>query len=178
MRVPVVLVAGFSHSARYRLVREALGRAGIPGQAPMAWLNHQDSALALAEARHPLQPNQSFVACVCCAGSLVFTTYLTRLLRQGPWAGLIISLGSRAEPARMLELLNRPPWQEYLAPIRLFSVMDEMSLSLCDQKEHALHSLACQQRNAAERVLGPGESLPENLFDLILSVKASKTRQP
>jgi hypothetical protein len=178
MRVPVVIIAGFSQSSRHRVVREALGRVGTPGLAPLAWLDHQDSALSPVQAGHPLQPNQSFMACVCCAGSLVFTTYLTRLVRQRPWAGLVISLGSRAEPARMLELLNRPPWQEYLGPIRLFSVMDEMSLSLCDQKDYAMHTLACQQRDAAERVLGSGESLPENLFDLILSAKASKTRQP
>jgi hypothetical protein len=163
MTLPVVMVAGFSQAARRRVVREALGRESSPR---IAWLDHQDSVLPAfdTDASSKLQPTQSFVACVCCAGSLVFTTHLARLLRRGPWSGLLISLGARAEPARMISLLSQTPWTEHLGAIRLFSVMDEAGLALCVQEQHTLHELACQQRNRAEKVLAPGQSLPMNLF--------------
>ncbi len=163
LTLPVVLVAGFSQAARHRVVREALGR---DASRPIAWLDHQDSVLPAFDtdvaSKH--QPTQSFVACVCCAGSLVFTTHLARLLRLGPWSGLLISLGARAEPARMMSLLRQTPWREHLGPIRLFSVMDEAGLALCAQEQHTLHELACQQRSRAEKVLAPGQSLPINVF--------------
>ncbi len=172
MSIPVVLIAGFSQAARHRVIREALHcvearqlTSGVfsRGRATrVAWLDHQDSLAQLVPTER--QPHQSFVACVCCAGSLVFTTYLARTLRQGPWAGLMISLGARAEPARMVATLSRTPWREYLGPIRLFSVMDASGLSLCEQEEHDLHQIACQQKNDAELVLQPGGSLPKDLF--------------
>ncbi len=172
MSIPVVLVAGFSQAARHRVIRDALNAAdlaqassGLSGQGPapqVAWLDHQDRLMPAAQGER--QPHQSFMACVCCAGSLVFTTHLARILRQGPWAGLLISLGARAEPARMLELLSRAPWSEHLGPMRLFSVMDAASLALCEQKDHALQLIAYQQKTRAEQVLQPGEPLPKDLF--------------
>ena len=161
--LPVVLVAGFSQTARRRVVREALGR---DASRQIAWLDHQDSLLPAfdTDAASKRQPTQSFVACVCCAGSLVFTTHLSRLLRHGPWSGLVVSLGARAEPARMMSLLSQTPWREHLGPIRLFSVMDETGRALCEQTQHALQSLACQQRDFAEQVLTSDEGLPANIF--------------
>jgi hypothetical protein len=175
--IPVVLVAGFSQAARHRVIRDALNKTGLSQAnsglseqdlseqdhaSRVAWLDHQDSLIQATAAER--QPDQSFVACVCCAGSLVFTTHLGRILRQGPWAGLMISLGARAEPARMLRLLGLAPWGDLLGPIRLFSVMDETGLALCEQKEHSLHPIAHQQKNSAEQVLRPGDSLPKDLF--------------
>ena len=139
MTIPLILVAGFSQTARHRVIREALleesrateeSRTSPPAQ--FAWLAHQDSGVgddAHLDPQMQRQPNQSFVACVCCSGSLVFTTHLARLLRQGAWAGMVISLGARAEPVRMLKLLRAAPWSDRLGPIRLFSVMDEVVLS-------------------------------------------------
>jgi hypothetical protein len=183
MTIPVVLIAGFSQVARHRVIREALDRLPArPGSSSLspspasriAWLDHQDSLGAALDShskrlhqplRQPLcQPNKSFVACVCCAGSLVFTTHLTQLLRQGPWVGLIISLGARAEPLRVMDMLTQAPWREYLDPAQLYSVMDATSLALCQQQNHAMHDLACQQRDLARQVLEPGQGLPENLF--------------
>jgi hypothetical protein len=184
MSIPVVLVAGFSQAARHRVIRDALNKAGLSQAnsglseqdlseqdlseqdhaSRVAWLDHQDSLIQAAPAER--QPDQSFVACVCCAGSLVFTTHLGRILRQGPWAGLMISLGARAEPARMLRLLSLAPWSDHLGPIRLFSVMDETSLALCELKDHCLHQIAHQQKTSAEQVLRPGDSLPKDLFGL------------
>lgn len=172
LTVPVVLVAGFSQAARHRLIRVALGQSGFGQEAlpacvqtptrPIAWLDHQDNLLPDLEGQ--LQPNKSFVACVCCSGSLVFTTHLARLLRERPWRALVISLGARAEPRAMLRLLSETPWREHLGPIRLFSIMDALGLALCMQKEHPLYELACQQRDLAEQVLGVGEFLPGDLF--------------
>jgi hypothetical protein len=166
MRIPLILIAGFSQSARHRVIREALAARAIkavdPSSAPIAWLDHQDS-LSSADPSQ-IKPTQSFVACVCCAGSIVFTTHLTRILRQGAWAGLVVSLGARAEPQRMLELLSRTPWSEHLGAARLFSVMDDSALALCDLPEHPMHGIACQQRDLAEQVLGAGQSLPPDLF--------------
>jgi hypothetical protein len=161
--LPVILVAGFSQAARHRVVRAALERQSA---SRIAWLDHQDSLLPAFDTDNSLnlQPTQRFVACVCCAGSLVFTTHLARLLRLGPWSGLLISLGARAEPARMVSLLSQTPWREHLGPIRLFSVMDEAGLALCALEQHTLHDLACQQRNGAEAVLSPGQCLPINVF--------------
>ncbi len=172
--IPVILVAGFSQAARHRVIRDALNKSGLSrakadpsrrGQVGrVAWLDHQDSLVRAPQCQ--LQPDQSFVACVCCAGSLVFTTHLGRMLRQGPWVGLMISLGARAEPTRMLRLLGFAPWSEHLGPIRLFSVMDETALALCEQEDHHLHQIALQQKTSAEQVLQPGESLPNDLFGL------------
>jgi hypothetical protein len=163
MTLPVILVAGFSQAARRRLVREALERQSA---SRVAWLDHQDSLLPAfdTDTSLNLQPTQSFVACVCCAGSLVFTTHLARLLRLGPWSGLVISLGARAEPVRMMSLLSQTPWREHLGPIRLFSVMDEAGIALCALEQHPLHELACQQRSVAEAVLSPGQCLPIDVF--------------
>jgi hypothetical protein len=152
---------------RDALIKTELSRANSglnePGHTSrVAWLDHQDSFVQATAAER--QPDQSFVACVCCAGSLVFTTHLGRILRQGPWAGLMISLGARAEPTRMLSLLSIAPWSDHLGPIRLFSVMDETGLALCEQKDHSLHQIAYQQKTSAEQVLRPGEGLPEDLF--------------
>jgi hypothetical protein len=169
MTIPLILVAGFSQSARHRVIREALAAAARESGAArgsvspqIAWLDHQDS-LSSADSREA-QPTQSFVACVCCAGSLVFTTHLARILRQGSWAGLVVSLGARAEPQMMLRLLSNSPWKEHLGEARLFSVMDDVALALCDAPEHSLHSIACQQRHLAEQVLRAGQSLPPDVF--------------
>jgi hypothetical protein len=170
MTTPLILLAGFSQSARHRVIREALSRSvSFPVSCPtsnqrpypIAWLDHQDS---LTTDQDEPQPNQSFVACVCCVGSIVFTTQLARVLRQGPWGGLFISLGARAEPARILSMLSTAPWNQHLGPIRLFSVMDATALGLCAQHDHAMHEIACQQRDEAEQVLSPGEFLPTGLF--------------
>jgi hypothetical protein len=161
MTIPLVLVAGFSQSARHRLIRAALPARAVTG-ARIAWLDHQDT-LIVADASD-WQPTQSFVACVCCTGSLVFSTYLNRILRQGSWSALVVSLGARAEPRRMLELLSKSPWKEHLGPTRLFSVMDDTGLRLCDDPAHAMHDLALQQRDCAEQVLSPGQTLPPNLL--------------
>lgn len=156
MTSPLILVAGFSQSARHRVVREALLR--VDGKTSIAWLDHQDSLVKPDPTK--IQPTQSFVACVCCEGSLVFQTHLTRLLRQGPWAAVIVSLGARAQPQAMLKLLNQPIWRAHLGPLRLFSVMDETALALCEQADHALCDLARQQRDCAEQVLRPDQTLP------------------
>ena len=156
--MPVVLVAGFSQPARHRLIQRALLDLGQSSTHQLAWLDHQDAATELAEPA----PNQSFLACVCCSGSLVFSTYLTRLLRQKRWDGLFVSLGAKAEPARILELLKSVAWAPHLGPVRLFSVMDGLSQRLTEQPEHALHVMACQQRDLSEAILAPGQQLPAN----------------
>jgi hypothetical protein len=162
MTIPIILVAGFSQAARHRVVRQLLKELSDAEMVQVAWLDHQDSLTSLDPA--DTQPTQSFVACVCCAGSVVFTTYLARTLRQGTWAALIVSLGARAEPQKMLRLLGDSPWKEHLGPARLFSVMDDIGLALCSNPSHPMHHLACQQRDCAEQVLQPGNAIPLNLL--------------
>ena len=159
-KVPVVLIAGFSQPARHRLIRQALMDAPPVATPQLAWLDHQDTPQELATPA----PNQSFVACVCCSGSLVFSTNLTRLLRQQRWDGLFLSLGASAEPAKMLELLKSVTWAPHLGSVRLFSIMDALSQKLLAQPEHPLHVVARQQRDLSDAVLAPGEPLPKDLW--------------
>jgi hypothetical protein len=165
VKVPVVLVAGFSQAARHRAIATFLEHErgqSVPTTAArnIAWLAHCDHAPAAFPAR--LTPDESFFACVCCSGSTVFSAYLVRLLRQRSWNGLFISLGARAQPARVIDFLEQPSWQKTLGPVRLFSMMDEVALAL--SPDHPLAALAAQQKNLSERILGEGEALPGGLF--------------
>ncbi len=167
--LPVLLVAGFSQAARHRAIQEWLrsqpspptvGQA-LPGAGPrMAWLDHQDRAATLAAPA----PTQSFQACVCCSGSLVFATHLTRLLRQPGWQALLISLGAQAQPARMVQLLTQAPWSQHLGPVRLVSIVDELTRQVAADPAHALHEAARQQLDASDRLIGTGHPLPPDLL--------------
>lgn len=167
--VPVLLVAGFSQPARHRVIQDWLrsqpllpaARQGMPGTVPsIAWLDHQDRATILSEPA----PTQSFQACVCCTGSLVFATHLTRLLRQQAWQALVISLGAQAQPARMVQLLTQAPWSPHLGAVRLVSIVDELTRQVAADPAHALCEAARQQLDASDRLIGTGHPLPRDLL--------------
>ncbi len=163
-------------SARHRLVqdylrtdkaesprRELMPVSDADANADIAWLDNQDQLTTLSAP----SPTQAFSACACCSGALVLSTHLSRLLRRGHWRGLVITLGARSEPRKLLAQMQAEPWCDVLGPVRLISLMDETGLSLCDSPQHPLQEIALQQRDLAHHIVKPGEILREPWFGVI-----------
>lgn len=160
-RPPVLLVAGFSQPARHAVVQAFLRhRGGGSPAGDIAWLDNQDEPAQAGE----FHPAASFMACACCAGTVVFETWLARILRRQAWAGVVITLAARAEPLKLKTLLSGASWGDVLGPVRLASVIGEPGLSVLAQPDHALHEVARQQKELARWTLKPGEALPADLF--------------
>lgn len=112
-RALLTLVTG-SRSA----TREAAIAAALPSQGTTALLLEGMPDGDTAHAALLDQPGVTMTrvaqGCPCCAGNLVMTVTLNRILRQAPQR-IFISLASSAHLAQVRQMLERPPYDALLA---------------------------------------------------------------
>ena len=87
--------------------------------------------------------------CACCSGQVVFGVTLTRLLRGGPFARLIIEVSGIGHPGRLVDRLRIPELASRLSIRPTVMVIDATRPDPFFDPHHPAHQLALDQLDSA-----------------------------
>ena len=87
--------------------------------------------------------------CACCSGQVVFGVTLTRLLRGGPFARLLIEVSGIGHPGRLVDRLLIPELAPHLSIRPTVMVIDATRPDPFFDEHHPAHPLALDQLDAA-----------------------------
>jgi len=143
----VLLICGLPGAGKSTLLKGWL--AGRPDTERWALMVNGIAGLAGADRDPGVIVAMLAGGCACCSGQVVFGVTLTRLLRGGPFARLIIEVSGIGHPGRLVDRLRIPELASRLSIRPTVMVVDATRPDPFFDPNHPAHQLALDQLASA-----------------------------
>jgi len=143
----VLLICGLPGAGKSTLLKGWL--AGRPDTERWALMVNGIAGLAGADRDPGVTVAMLAGGCACCSGQVVFGVTLTRLLRGGPFARLIIEVSGIGHPGRLVDRLRIPELASRLSIRPTVMVVDATRPDPFFDPHHPAHQLALDQLDSA-----------------------------